>query len=134
MNYCDISVGQKASLTKTFTDEDVRKFAEVSLDVNPLHLDDEYAKTTIFGKRIAHGVLTCGLISAVLANKLPGQGTIYLGQEVRFSAPVYLGDTNTAECTVTEKRDDKKIIKLDTVCTNQDGKVVVSGVATVKHD
>ena len=134
MNYCDISVGQKASLTKTFTDEDVRKFAEVSLDVNPLHLDDEYAKTTIFGKRIAHGVLTCGLISAVLANKLPGQGTIYLGQEVRFSAPEYLGDTITAECTVTEKRDDKKIIKLDTVCTNQDGKVVVSGVATVKHD
>lgn len=134
MNYCDITVGQKASLAKTFTDEDVRKFAEVSLDVNPLHLDDEYAKTTIFGKRIAHGVLTCGLISAVLANKLPGQGTIYLGQEVRFSAPVYLGDTITAECTVTEKRDDKKIIKLDTVCTNQDGKVVVSGVATVKHD
>ena len=134
MNYCDISVGQKASLTKTFTDEDVRKFAEVSLDVNPLHLDDEYAKTTIFGKRIAHGVLTCGLISAVLANKLPGQGTIYLGQEVRFSAPVYLGDSITAVCTVTEKRDDKKIIKLDTVCTNQDGKVVVSGVATVKHD
>ncbi|MGN0783471.1 MAG: MaoC family dehydratase [Christensenellales bacterium] len=134
MNYCDITVGQKASLTKTFTDEDVRKFAEVSLDVNPLHLDDEYAKTTIFGKRIAHGVLTCGLISAVLANKLPGQGTIYLGQEVRFSAPVYLGDTITAACTVTEKRDDKKIIKLDTVCTNQDGKVVVSGVATVKHD
>ena len=134
MNYCDITVGQKASLTKTFTDEDVRKFAEVSLDVNPLHLDDEYAKTTIFGKRIAHGVLTCGLISAVLANKLPGEGTIYLGQEVRFSAPVYLGDTITDECTVTEKRDDKKIIKLDTVCTNQDGKVVVSGVATVKHD
>ena len=96
MNYCDITVGQKASLTKTFTDEDVRKFAEVSLDVNPLHLDDEYAKTTIFGKRIAHGVLTCGLISAVLANKLPGQGTIYLGEEVGLSAPVYLGSASAA--------------------------------------
>ena len=93
MNYSEIKIGQKASVTKTFKDEDVRKFAEVSMDVNPIHLDDEYAKKTVFGQRIVHGILTCGLISAVLANKLPGEGTIYLGQEVRFTSPVLLGDT-----------------------------------------
>ena len=130
MNYSEIKIGQKASVTKTFKDEDVRKFAEVSMDVNPIHLDDEYAKKTVFGQRIVHGILTCGLISAVLANKLPGEGTIYLGQEVRFTSPVLLGDTITAEVEVAEMRDDK----LNTVCKNQDGKVVVSGVATVKHD
>ena len=130
MNYSEIKIGQKASVTKTFKDEDVRKFAEVSMDVNPIHLDDEYAKKTVFGQRIVHGILTCGLIS----NKLPGEGTIYLGQEVRFTSPVLLGDTITAEVEVAEMRDDKHIIKLNTVCKNQDGKVVVSGVATVKHD
>ena len=134
MNYSEIKIGQKASVTKTFKDEDVRKFAEVSMDVNPIHLDDEYAKKTVFGQRIVHGIVTCGLISAVLANKLPGEGTIYLGQEVRFTSPVLLGDTITAEVEVAEMRDDKHIIKLNTVCKNQDGKVVVSGVATVKHD
>ena len=83
MNYSEIKIGQKASVTKTFKDEDVRKFAEVSMDVNPIHLDDEYAKKTVFGQRIVHGILTCGLISAVLANKLPGEGTIYLaGSEI----------------------------------------------------
>ena len=94
MNYSEIKIGQKASVTKTFKDEDVRKFAEVSMDVNPIHLDDEYAKKTVFGQRIVHGILTCGLISAVLANKLPGEGTIYLGQEVRFTSPVLLGDNH----------------------------------------
>lgn len=132
MNFSDLKVGQKASVTKTFADEDVRKFSEVSLDTNPIHLDDEAAAKSIFGKRIVHGIATCGLISAVLANKLPGPGTIYLGQEAKFTAPVFLGDTITATCEIIELREDKHIVKLSTTCVNQDGKTVVSGVATVK--
>lgn len=132
MNFSDLKVGQKASVTKTFADEDVRKFSEVSLDTNPIHLNDEAAAKSIFGKRVVHGIATCGLISAVLANKLPGPGTIYLGQEAKFTAPVFLGDTITATCEITEIREDKHIVKLSTTCTNQDGKTVISGVATVK--
>ena len=97
-------------------------------------MSDGYAKETIFGKRIVHGILTSGLISAVLANKLPGPGTIYLGQELKFTAPVYLGDDITATVEIVEIREDKKIIKLDTTCTNQDGKKVITGLATVKFD
>ena len=132
MTFSELQVGQKASIQKTFTSSDVEAFAQVSLDTNPIHLDDEYAKTTVFGRRIVHGILTSGLISAVLANKLPGPGTIYLGQELRFTAPVFLGDTITAEVEIAEIREDKKIIKLNTTCTNQDGKTVITGVATVK--
>ena len=104
MTFNELKVGQKATITKKFEDADLRAFAEVSLDTNPIHLDEEYAKTTIFGKRIVHGILTSGLISAVLANKLPGPGTIYLGQELRFTAPVFLGDEITAECEIAEIR------------------------------
>ncbi|HPG92144.1 MAG TPA: MaoC family dehydratase [Clostridia bacterium] len=132
MKFSELKVGQKATLVKTFTDEDVRTFAKISLDTNPLHLSDEYAKTTIFGQRIVHGMLTSSLISAVIANKLPGEGTIYLGQELRFMAPVLLNDTITAEITIEELREDKRIAKLNTVCTNQDGKQVITGTATVK--
>ena len=134
MTFSELYVGQKASVQKTFTDADLRAFAEVSLDTNPIHLDEEYAKTTIFGRRIVHGILTSGLISAVLANKLPGPGTIYLGQELKFTAPVFLGDTITAECEIAEIREDKHIVKLNTTCYNQDGKVVISGMATVKFN
>lgn len=132
MNFSDLKVGQSASITKTFADEDVRKFSEVSLDTNPIHLNDEAAAKSIFGKRVVHGIATCGLISAVLANKLPGPGTIYLGQEAKFTAPVFLGDTITATCEIIELREDKHIVKLSTTCVNQDGKTVISGVATVK--
>ena len=97
-------------------------------------MSDAYAKQTVFGKRIVHGILTSGLISAVLANKLPGPGTIYLGQELRFTAPVYLGDDVTAEVEIAEIREDKKIIKLNTTCVNQDGQTVITGVATVKFN
>ena len=134
MTFLELTVGQNASVTKRFTDADVHTFAGISLDVNPVHTDEEYAKTTIFGKRIVHGILTSSLISAVLANKLPGPGTIYLGQELSFRAPVYLGDEITAKVEITELRTDKKIVKLRTICTNQDGKAVITGVATVKFD
>lgn len=134
MKFEELYVGQKASLQKTFTAADVTLFAGISLDVNPLHMSDGFAKDTIFGKRIVHGILTCGLISAVLANKLPGAGTIYLGQEVKFTSPVFLGDDIRADVEVIELRPEKKIVKLSTNCYNQDGKQVISGVATVKFN
>ena len=134
MTFNELKIGQKASVQKTFTAADVTAFAGVSLDVNPIHMSEKYAESTIFGKRIVHGILTSGLISAVLANKLPGPGTIYLGQELKFTAPVYLGDDITAEVEIVEIREDKKIIKLDTTCYNQDGKKVITGLATVKFD
>ena len=134
MTFSELKLGQKASVQKTFTAADVTAFAGISLDVNPIHMSDGYAKNTIFGKRVVHGILTSGLISAVLANKLPGPGTIYLGQELKFTAPVYLGDDITATVEIVEIREDKKIIKLDTTCVNQDGKKVITGLATVKFD
>ncbi len=134
MTFNDLQIGQKASVQKTFTAADVTAFAGISLDVNPIHMSDKYAENSIFGKRIVHGILTSGLISAVLANKLPGPGTIYLGQELRFSRPVYLGDDITAEVEIVELREDKHIVKLNTTCYNQDGKAVITGVATVKFD
>lgn len=134
MKFSDLYVGQKASLQKTFTAADVTLFGGISLDVNPLHMSDEFAKTSIFGKRVVHGILTSGLISAVLANKLPGPGTIYLGQELKFVAPVFLGDDIKAEVEVAELREDKKIVKLNTTCYNQDGKPVITGMATVKFN
>lgn len=134
MTFSELKLGQKASVQKTFTAADVTAFAGISLDVNPIHMSDGYAKNTVFGKRIVHGILTSGLISAVLANKLPGPGTIYLGQELKFTAPVYLGDDITATVEIVEIREDKKIIKLDTTCVNQDGKKVMTGLATVKFD
>lgn len=134
MTFNDLKIGQKASIQKTFTAADVTAFAGISLDVNPIHMSDKYAESTVFGKRIVHGILTSGLISAVLANKLPGPGTVYLGQELRFTAPVFLGDDITAEVEIVELREDKKIVKLNTTCFNQDGKQVITGLATVKFD
>jgi len=128
----ELYVGQKASLQKTFTDADVKMFAGISTDVNPLHISDEYAKNTVFGKRVVHGMLSASLISAVLANVLPGPGTIYLGQELKFKAPVYLGDDVKAELTVIEIREDKHIVKLQSNCYNQNGQLVIEGVSTVK--
>ena len=134
MTFNDLKIGQTASIQKTYSAADVTAFAGISLDVNPIHMSDGYAKDTLFGKRIVHGILTSGLISAVLGNQLPGPGTIYLGQELKFMAPVYLGDDITATVEVVELRPDKRIVKLNTTCVNQDGKTVISGMATVKFD
>lgn len=134
MTFNELKIGQKASVQKTFSAADVTMFAGISTDVNPIHLSEKYAEGTIFGKRIVHGILTSGLISAVLGNVLPGPGTVYLGQELRFLSPVYLGDDITAEVEIVELREDKKIVKLETICYNQDGKKVISGLATVKFD
>lgn len=126
-----IEIGAQASRTKTFTDDDVRGFAHVSGDTNPVHLDDAYAATTRFGQRLVHGMLTASLISATLANDLPGEGTIYISQSLQFKAPVFIGDTITATVEVTRFRAEKRIATLATTCTNQDGKIVLTGEAVV---
>ncbi|GAB4518501.1 MAG: MaoC family dehydratase [Anaerolineae bacterium] len=126
-----LEIGMKASRVKTITDEDVRLFAQITGDTNPVHLDEAYAATTQFGRRIAHGMLTTSIVSAVLANDLPGPGTVYLGQEVKFKAPVYLGDTVTATVELTHFREDRGIATFRTTCTNQDDKIVLEGEAVV---
>jgi 3-hydroxybutyryl-CoA dehydratase len=107
-------------------------FAGVSGDFNPAHVDEEYAKKTFFKTRIAHGMLSAGFISAVLAHKLPGPGTIYLRQELDFTAPVKIGDTITATAEVIDIDRENKQVTLKTVCTNQKDKVVINGTAVVK--
>ena len=120
--------GMSASIAKTVTEADIILFAGISTDVNPAHIDEEYSKGTMFGGRIAHGMLSAGFISAVLANKLPGPGTIYLSQTLKFKAPVRPGDTVTATVTVKEVNVAKNRVTLDTVCTVA-GKVVIEGEA-----
>jgi 3-hydroxybutyryl-CoA dehydratase len=126
-----LHVGETASLSKTITDDDIHAFAELVGDHNPVHLDDEFARTTRFGRRIAHGMLSASLISALLANELPGQGTVYLSQSLQFVAPVFPGDTVTARVTVTKVREDKPIVTLETVCTNQRDETLIKGEAVV---
>ena len=126
-----LKIGDQASLTKTFSDEDVRTFAEISGDKNPIHLDDEYAASTRFGKRLVHGILTSGTISAVLGTQLPGPGSVYMSQTLKFRAPVYIGDTITTTATVSKIRDDKPIATIETVCKNQDGTIVIKGEAVL---
>ena len=133
MGFERFEVGMKASTSKTITETDVILFAGVSTDINPVHLDEEAAKKGIFGKRVAHGILVSGLISAVLGNKLPGPGSIYMGQELKFLAPVFIGDTVTAEVEIIELIPEKKRIKLNTTCVNQDGKVVIAGTALIMN-
>jgi 3-hydroxybutyryl-CoA dehydratase len=130
--YADMKVGDKATLSKTITDADVVLYAGLSGDFNPVHVDEEFAKKSLFGKRIAHGMLSAGLISAVIGTDLPGINSIYLGQELKFLAPVFIGDTVTAEVEVTSKRDDKMIVKLRTTVRNQKGENVIEGEAVIK--
>jgi len=127
--YEEIELGQTACFSKQVEEIDIQMFSAVSGDVNPVHLDEEFAATTMFGERIAHGMLTAGVISAALAMELPGPGCIYLGQTIRFSRPVKIGDRITVQLEVTAKRDDKKFISLSTDVVNQDGQVVASGEA-----
>jgi len=124
----DLSVGQTAEFTKTVSERDIVMYAEVSGDTNPVHLDEAYAKTTMFKTRIAHGMLSAGFISAVFGTVMPGPGTIYMAQNLRFKAPVKIGDTVTARCTVTEIDLAKKRAKFDTVCL-VGGKPVIEGDA-----
>ena len=126
----DIEIGMSRHLRKVVTDMDIELFAQVSTDRNPVHLDDDYARETIFEGRIAHGMLTAGLISAVIGEQLPGHGTIYLGQSLKFLGPVRPGDMVLAEVTVTDMDIAKRRVKMDCRCT-VDGKPVLAGEATV---
>ena len=126
----DLTVGMSAETGKTITEADIVLFAGVSTDVNAVHLNEEFGKTTMFGGRIAHGMLSASLLSAVLGNRLPGPGTIYLAQSLRFRAPVRPGETVTAKVTVKEVVAEKGRVVLDTVCSVGD-KVVIDGEATV---
>lgn len=128
----EIAVGDHASLTKTVTQQDIDLFAVLTGDVNPAHMDPAFAKTDMFHRVIAHGMLSAGLISTVLGTKLPGPGTIYLGQDLRFTSPVDIGDTITATLTVVEKHPDKGDLVLDCQCTNQKGHAVITGKAFVR--
>jgi len=125
----ELQVGDSAQISKIITEEMINGFARATGDFNPIHMDQAYAEKTLFKGRIAHGVLSIGLLSAVLGNILPGHGTIYLSQEVRFLAPVRIGDTVTARVEVIELIAGKNRVKFRTTCTNQEGQMVVDGTA-----
>lgn len=125
-------IGQKASIEKAFSDEDVRVFAAISLDKNPVHLNDEYAENTIFKGKIVHGFLTGSLISAIIGTILPGEGSIYLNQTLNFRKPVRIGEMIKATVEIIGIREDKNILTLNTYCENMKGELVVDGSAVVK--
>lgn len=128
----EIKIGDKAEYTRTVTETDIVIFGGVSGDLNPAHFNEEYAKDTFFKGRIAHGVLIAGYISAVLGMQLPGPGTIYLAQDLKFTAPVRFGDTITASVEAIEIIEEKNIVIFETICKNQRGDIVIKGKATVK--
>lgn len=123
----DIKLGDTFSTTKQITDQVIRAFADLSGDYNPIHLDEEFAKNTRFGRRIAHGMISGALISAVLGYEFKERKIVYLAQTMKFIAPVFIDDTVTATATVTNIRGDKPIITIETICTNQNGEKVVTG-------
>ena len=127
----DIAVGMQASFAKTISEADIVLFAAASGDNNAIHINDEFARSTAFGGRIAHGMLSASVISAAIANKLPGPGTVYMGQNLRFVAPVRPGDTVQATIKVAQVRPDKAVVHLDTVCKVGD-MLVITGQAVVK--
>lgn len=129
--YDQIRVGDKARYTKTISERDVTEFARITGDVNPVHVDDAFARQSLFGRRIAHGFLSGSLFSTVLGTLLPGPDTIYLRQEMEFLKPVFIGDTVTAECEVIEKKDVKKILTFRTILRNQQQETVLAGRAVV---
>ena len=127
-----MNVGDAATLTKSFSQDDVSAFAALSADTNPLHLDADFARTTSFGKPIVHGILCLGLISAVIGTKLPGPGAVYVGQQIRFVRPVFIGDTVTATVKVLGFGENRPwMVTLSTVCTNHLHERVIDGKATI---
>lgn len=127
----ELKVGERAEFTKTISESDVYLYAGVTGDLNPAHINEEYAKKTFFKTRIAHGLLSAGLISTVLGNELPGPGSVYIRQELNFLAPVHMGDTVTARAEVIEILSEENRVKLKTSCINQNGVTVLDGEAMV---
>ncbi len=127
----ELNLGDRAEFTKTVSESDVYLYAGVTGDFNPAHINEPYAEKTFFKTRIAHGMLPAGFISAILGTRLPGPGTVYMGQTLKFRAPVLIGDTITASAEVLEIIADKNRVRLKTTCENQDGVVVLDGEAVV---
>lgn len=127
----EMKLGDWAEFAKTIAESDIYLYAGVTGDLNPAHVNEQYAETTFFKTRIAHGMLAAGLISAVLGTKLPGPGTIYLQQQLKFTAPVRIGDTITARAEVVEINKEKNRVRLSTTVTNQTGTTVITGEALV---
>jgi 3-hydroxybutyryl-CoA dehydratase len=127
----ELKIGERARLAKTIAESDVYGYAGITGDFNPAHINQEYAETTYFKSRIAHGLLSAGFISAAIGTVLPGPGTVYLKQELSFMAPVYIGDTITASVEVAEINADKNRVVLKTTCENQKGELVIEGKALV---
>ena len=128
-----LKIGDSASVTKAFSQEEVIQFADISGDHNPIHLDEAFAAESIFGQLIVHGMLVASLFSGLIGEELPGQGTIYLSQTVSFKAPVLIAEEVTATVEVVAMREDKPIITLKTTCRNAAGKVVIKGEAVVLY-
>ena len=126
-----IKVGDTAEFAKTVTETDIYLYAGITGDFNPAHVNEVYAKNTFFKTRIAHGMLTAGFISAIIANQLPGPGTIYLKQDLSFLAPVHIGDTITGRVEIMELIPEKNRVRIKTTCSNQDGVIVISGEGVV---
>ncbi len=129
--YEEIEIGQSAEFVRKITEEDIKKFAELSGDYNPIHMDENFAKNTIFKGRIAHGIISAAFISTCLARDLPGPGTIYLSQKITFKKPVRINDEITVRVEVIDKIEENRQIKLRTTCINQDEKLVIDGEAIV---
>ena len=126
-----MKVGDTFSVSKQVTDQLIRQFAELSGDSNPIHLYEEFAANTRFGKRIGHGMLTASFISALLGSSLSVNKLVYLGQSLKFMSPVFIGDTVTATGVVTHIREDKPIVTVETICRNQHGEVLIEGEAVL---
>ncbi len=127
----EIEIGEEASFTKTVSEADVYNYAGVTGDFNPAHINESFAKKTMFGGRIAHGMLSAGFISTVLGTKLPGPGCIYVSQDLKFTAPVHFGDTITAKVKVINKNVEKNRVELETECINQKDDTVIKGKAVL---
>lgn len=131
LTYDELEIGMKASFTKTISETDVYLFSTISGDFNPMHVDEEFAKSTPFGKRVAHGGVPQALIGNVLGMKLPGLGTVLVEVSTRFKAPTFFGDTITASAEIIEKLEQKRRIRLKLLWTNQHGQTVAAGEAVV---
>lgn len=132
MKIDELYVGQSASISRRFTSHEVGLFSDLCMDKNPVHLDEEYARNSVFGNRIVYGFLTASLFSGIIGSILPGNGSIYLNQNMNFRKPVYHNELVTATCTITHIREDKPIVTLETVCRNEAGDIVVDGTALIK--
>lgn len=126
-------VGDKATLKKAFTESEVESFVKMSLDDNPIHIDREYAETTVFGQPIVHGILVASLLSGLMGGKFPGHGSVYLGQSLNFKNPVYIDEEVEASVEVIKIREDKPIITLKTLCMKSDGTIAIEGEAVLKY-